>query len=155
MLKKLLKTAHVIMEMKAKGKEEALKELVEQLKLPADKKNLLLDALIKREALGSTGIGKGIAIPHTRSLVVDQVHLVLGLSREGVDFDSLDGEKVHVFFLLVAPPLDPGSVYLITLGQIARLSRRLANSKSYLEAKTKEELVKFLIETLEKEEGEE
>lgn len=145
MFEKLLTKDRVILDMKARTKEEALQELVSALKLPPDNERLVLDALRKREAIGSTGIGKGIAIPHTRSLVLDKVYLVVGRSKEGVDFDALDGKPVHLFFLLTAPPQDPGTVYLITLGKIAHVARKLVKQKEWMEIDDPEEFIRYLI----------
>ena len=63
---------------------------------------------MKREELGSTGIGRGVAVPHTKHPSVDRLIGTVGVSQEGIDFQSLDGEKVHLFFLLVSPPDRPG-----------------------------------------------
>lgn len=151
MLEKLLSKDHVILDLKTKTKEALLGELIKPLGLTADKERLVLEALKKRESIGSTGIGKGIAIPHTRSLVLDQVHLVVGRSKGGVDFDALDGKPVYLFFLLCAPPQDPGTVYLLTLGKIAHVARKLSKRQDYLKMANAEEFVKYLI-GLEKEE---
>jgi mannitol/fructose-specific phosphotransferase system IIA component (Ntr-type) len=144
MLDQLLKPERVVLDLKARTKEDVLKELVDVLDLPEDKKEILLVTLKKREAIGSTGMGKGIAIPHTRSLVVEDVHLVIGRSREGVEFDAIDGKPVHLFFLLVAPPQDPGTTYLLTLGRIANLARKLARTRDYLEIDDPREFVAYL-----------
>lgn len=146
MIEELLKKDRIIPDMKAKTKNEALEELIEPLNLSEERKKVVLEALRKREAIGSTGIGHGIAIPHTRSVVLDSVALVVGRSKEGVDFDSLDGKPVHLFFLLVAPPNDPGTRYLITLGEIARVSKKLIEREDYLKVDDKDELYKLLKE---------
>lgn len=144
MLEKLLREDRVILNLKSKSKDEVLEELVKPLKLPPEKEKIVLEALKKREAIGSTGIGKGIAIPHTRSLVLDQVYLVVGRSKEGIDFDALDGKPVHLFFLLCAPPQDPGTVYLLTLGKIAHVARKLAKNKDYMKIENPGEFIEFL-----------
>src|SRR3990167_7472175 len=83
-------------------KEEALKELVEILSGVEDvgETKAILKALIERENLGSTGIGQGIAIPHGKTDKVNRLVAVLGISKNGVNFDALDGEAVYIFFLL-------------------------------------------------------
>ncbi len=151
MLKELLKREHLILDMKARTKDEALEELVSVLNFPPDKKRLLLDTLKKREAIGSTGIGRGIAIPHARSVVLDRVYLVVGRSKEGVDFDALDGKPVHLFFMLAAPPQDPGTQYLLALGKVAALARKLAKTKEYLEIDDPDEFINYLIKLSEEE----
>ena len=151
MLEQLLKEERVILDLKSKDKESVLEELLEPLNLPEERKKLVLEALKKRESIGSTGIGKGIAIPHTRSVVLDDVYLVVGRSREGVDFQALDGKPVHLFFLLCAPPQDPGTRYLITLGMIANIARKIIKSDEYMKIQDKREFIDYLLR-MEKEE---
>jgi PTS system nitrogen regulatory IIA component len=86
-------------------------------------KGLMLDTLGKRETLGSTGIGKGVAVPHCRTLAVSDVHIVVGISKRGVDFDASDKKKVNLFFLIVAPPLDGHNLYLPILGKVVEMVR--------------------------------
>ena len=113
-----------IPEMKATTKKEALRELSEVLANAVDGLDAagLLDMLLEREKLGTTAMGDGIAIPHARIESLDRLLASFGRSRNGVDFDSIDGRPTHLFFLLVAPGRE-GSVHLLTL---ARLSRFLA-----------------------------
>ncbi len=146
MIEELLKKDRIIFNMEAKTKDEALQELIKPLNLSEERRKVVLEALRKREAIGSTGIGHGIAIPHTRSVVLDSVSLVVGRSKDGVDFDALDGKPVHLFFLLVAPPNDPGTKYLITLGEVARMAKKLIEKNAYLEAKDEDEFFKILKE---------
>ena len=79
--------------------------------------------LRRRESLGSTGMGRGIAIPHCRSLVANRLRLAYGRSRQGLDFQSIDGRPVHHFFLIVAPPLEISNQYLPVLGRIAQFAK--------------------------------
>lgn len=104
-------------------KEEILDALVALLTLDDRSRLILSRTLRRRENLGSTGIGKGIAIPHCRSLVVNRLHLAYGRRPGGVDFQSIDGEPVSHFFLIVAPPLEVSGQYLPTLGRIAQFAR--------------------------------
>lgn len=145
MFKELLKPERIILNLTSTKKEDVLKELVEVLDLPEDKKKIVLDTLKKREQIGSTGIGKGIAIPHCRSAVLDRVYLVVGRSKKGIDFDAMDGKPVHIFFLLCASPRDPESRYLITLGKIAQISRKLAREKKYMEIEDENEFIEYLV----------
>ncbi len=130
MVEKLLMEDRILLDLKAKGKESALREMVSILGLPKDKEDLLVNSLMQREKLGSTGIGKGIAIPHCRSVAVDNITLVVGISKQGVEFEALDGKPVHIFFMLVATPMDPSMQYLTALGNIARIARGLASEES-------------------------
>ncbi len=146
MLENLIQEDRMRMDMKARTKDEALEELVDVLNLPEDKKEILLVTLRKREAIGSTGVGQGIAIPHSRSLVVDRLEVVVGRSREGVDFDAIDGKPVHLFFLIVAPPHDGSTGYLLTLGHIANLARKLARRKDWMDISEAAAFREYLIQ---------
>jgi len=111
-------------DVKAAKKEEVVKELVDLLintgEIEKRHRNKLIDSLMARESLGSTAIGQGIAIPHAKSDCVDKLVAAFGLSKKGVDFDSLDGEPVYIFFLLVAPQ-DSAGPHLKALARISRL----------------------------------
>ena len=114
----------ILTDIKSIKKEEVIKELVDIL-IAADEiekrcRNKLIDALMTRESLGSTAIGQGIAIPHAKSDCVDKLVAAFGISKKGVDFDSLDGEPAYIFFLLVAPQ-DSAGPHLKALARISRL----------------------------------
>ncbi|HOK22862.1 MAG TPA: PTS sugar transporter subunit IIA [Candidatus Hydrothermia bacterium] len=145
MFAQLLREDRVIIDLKAKDKEEVLQELLSVLNLKPEQEKIVLEQLKKREAIGSTGVGRGVAIPHTRSVVVDDVQLVVGVSKGGIDFQSLDGKPVHLFFLLIAPPQDLGARYLITLGEIANVARKVVSTKEYLNFETSKELMEYLM----------
>ncbi|MEO0053215.1 MAG: PTS sugar transporter subunit IIA, partial [candidate division WOR-3 bacterium] len=117
-LTSLLRADRINLELKSKRKPEVLRELVLMIR-SGDTAEQLLQTLQKREELGSTGIGRGIAIPHGRSLLLDKLEIAVGRSTKGVEFDAIDKKPVHLFFLVMAPPQDPGNQYLITLGRIA------------------------------------
>ena len=110
-------------ELKAGTKAEALRELVKLVANGGGVRDpeLLLDMLERRESLGSTGIGKGVAIPHGRSLAVVSLKVAFAVSRKGVEFDAIDGKPVKLLFLIVAPPQDKRNEYLPLLGKIAEL----------------------------------
>ena len=95
-------------------------ELVGLLRLDERSSETLLRMLQRRETLGSTGVGRGIAIPHCRSLVVSHLRLGYGHKREAVDFQAIDGQPVSDFFLIVAPPTEVSNQYLPVLGKIAQ-----------------------------------
>ena len=111
-------------EVKSRTKEDIIRELVGLLvKSGAIKDkdvNRLVQTLLEREALGSTGIGQSVAIPHGKSDCVTKLVSAFGVCREGVDFNALDGEPVHLFFLLVAPE-DSAGPHLKALARISRL----------------------------------
>jgi len=146
-LASLLKPERINLALRAKKKSEVLKELVNIIKKGEDVA-LLYETLMKREELGSTGIGKGIAIPHCRSLLIDKLEMAVGWSVKGVDFDSIDKKPAHLFFLIVAPPQDPGNQYLITLGRVAMVCQELTKKKLAFEPKSPEDFIQ-LVKTLE------
>ncbi len=114
----------IVADIKSTKKEDVIKELVDAFVNAGDiekrYRNKLIDALIARESLGSTAIGQGIAIPHAKSDCVNKLIAAFGLSKKGVDFDSLDGELAYIFFLLVAPQ-DSAGPHLKALARISRL----------------------------------
>ena len=111
----------------ATTKEAVIREMVESLlavgKVPGGEVEGILKAIMKREELGSTGIGRGVAVPHTKHPSVKQLVGAVAVSHEGVDFDSLDGEKVYLFFMLISPPDRPGD----HLRALENISRQLRN----------------------------
>ena len=112
----------IVPELKGKTKKQVLEELIDAVKLnkPLVDREKLMKVLMERERLGSTGIGDGIAIPHGKLKEIDELVLSFGRSTEGIDFESMDGKPVHLFFLLVAPESCSG-VHLRALAKIARL----------------------------------
>jgi PTS system nitrogen regulatory IIA component len=114
----------IVIDIKSTKKVDVIRELVDALINSGDieKKcrNKLIDALMNRESLGSTAIGQGIAIPHAKSDCVEKLVAAFGLSKKGLDFDSLDGELAYIFFLLIAPQ-DSAGPHLKALARISRL----------------------------------
>jgi len=104
-------------------KDDVLRELIALLKLDEKSLGMLFKMLKRRENLGSTGIGRGIAIPHCRSLVVSKLRVAFGRKKAGVDFKAIDEGPVNFFFLIVAPPLEVSNQYLPVLGKIAQFSK--------------------------------
>ncbi|HNR68886.1 MAG TPA: PTS sugar transporter subunit IIA [bacterium] len=109
-----------IPELKATDKEAVLKELLDLFVKEKHIRNsaIVLEMLHQREKLGSTGIGKGVAIPHGRTVAASDVLIAFGKSTAGVPFDAMDGKPVHLFFMVIAPPNDEGNVYLQILGSL-------------------------------------
>ncbi|MGH7699623.1 MAG: PTS sugar transporter subunit IIA [Gemmatimonadales bacterium] len=104
-------------------KDEVLRELVGLLKLDDKAQTMLVKMLKRRETLGSTGIGQGIAIPHCRSTVVTRLRVAFGRKLQGIDYKAIDDQPVHYFFLIVAPPLEVSNQYLPVLGKIAQFAK--------------------------------
>jgi len=123
-ISELIGSSSVLLQFEAGNKKEALRKLAEKFHAthPKVDPKLLLSSLMKREALGSTGLGNGIAIPHTNSEEISKPQGLLAVSKEGIDFHALDGEPVHVLFLMVYPK-DPVGVHLVVLAGLARLLR--------------------------------
>jgi mannitol/fructose-specific phosphotransferase system IIA component (Ntr-type) len=105
------------------NKDEVLAELVGLLRMDERSTGTLLRIIQRRENLGSTGIGRGIAIPHCRSLVVSRLRLAFGARQEGIEYQAIDGKPVSHFFLIVAPPLEVSNQYLPVLGRIAQFAK--------------------------------
>ena len=122
-LRELFTIESVKLQLQAETKDDLLKELIALLDLDEKSEAILFKTVKRRENLGSTGIGKGIAIPHCRSLVANRLRLAYGRKPEGVDFNAIDGQPVHNFFLIVAPPLEVSNQYLPVLGKIAQFAK--------------------------------
>lgn len=131
-----LKPALFIPELRSRKKESVLEEMVGALVAASVTRHpeAVLEVLRRREALGSTGLGKGIAVPHARATMVAHRALVVARSRKGVDFESLDGKPAHLLFLIVAPPIDRDPVYLKLLAEIVRCVRLARTRQKLLEA---------------------
>ncbi len=136
-------------DVKAQTRPEVIEELVSLLvragSIHTKDAARLTKILLDREALGSTGIGQGVAIPHGKSGCVSQLISAFGVSKAGVAFDALDGERVHLFFLLVAPE-DSAGPHLKALARISRLLKD-RHFRERLQAATDERQVVRLIRT--------
>ena len=133
----------------AEDKESVIAEMVGSMvetgHIAAEDVDSILKAIMKREELGSTGIGRGIAVPHTKHPSVDRLVGTVGISAEGVDFNSLDGERVQLLFLLISPPDRPGD-HLRALENISRQLRDNTFCKFLKQSKTAEAIQQLLEE---------
>ena len=131
------------------SKESVIREMVQALtsaeKLVAEESESIVKAILKREELGSTGIGRGVAVPHTKHPSVQKLVGTVAVSANGVDFNSLDGEKVQLFFLLISPPDRPGD-HLRALENISRQLRDDTFCKFLKQAKTADDIRHLLEE---------
>jgi len=133
------------LELAATQKVEAIKELIALL----DKSGYVTDveaflkSVLEREKVGSTGIGKGIAIPHSRTATVREVVVAVGRSTQGIEFEALDNKPVHLIFLIAAP-IESGGLYLKALARLSRLLRYQEFRNELMEAKTEEEVFKII-----------
>lgn len=137
----ILAKESIIPELSGKTKKQVLEELIDALLInrPHLDRDRLMTVLLERERLGSTGIGDGIAIPHGKMKDLDQLALSFGRSSQGVDFESMDGKPVHLFFLLVAPENCAG-IHLRALAKIARLLKNGAVRKRLGNVQGREEV---------------
>jgi len=122
-LREFLAEDAIQLDLKGESKDEILKELIALLGVDEKSQGILFKMLKRRENLGSTGIGRSIAIPHCRSLVVNRLRLAFGRKPGGVDFKAIDDQPVNYFFLIVAPPLEVSNQYLPVLGRIAQFAK--------------------------------
>ncbi len=140
-------------DIKSTDKEDVIKELVDLL-IDADEvdkkfRNKLIEILMAREALGSTAIGQGVGIPHGKSECVSKLVASFGISQKGVNFDSLDGEPVYIFFLLLAPQ-DSAGPHLKALARISRLLKDKYFRENLRQAKDDKTIVKIITQEDEK-----
>jgi len=137
----------IISELHSQNKEEVLEELTTALlKYKGNlNKEALVEVLLERERLGSTGIGDGIAIPHGKVPDLDELIVSFGRSTLGIEFDSMDGRPTHLFFLLIAPENSAG-VRLRALAKISRLLKSAHFRQRLLEAGTREEIFQVIQE---------
>ena len=143
----------IVVDIKSTKKPDVIRELVDTLIEAGDIdkrcRNKLIDALMAREELGSTAIGQGIAIPHAKSDCVTKLVAAFGLSKKGVDFDSLDGELIYIFFLLLAPQ-DSAGPHLKALARISRLLKDKYFRDTLRTCKDDKSVIKIITEEDEK-----
>ncbi len=132
----------IIMDMQATTKEEVVRELVTVVRhrCPHIDPALLEQTLIERELVGSTGIGKGIAIPHGKIGDLDELLICFGRSRKGVNYDAVDNQPVYLFVQILSP-LSQAREYLNTLAQVSRLLQKRENRTALLQARQPDEVM--------------
>ena len=137
----------VILDVVADNKDEVLGQMAQALAaaVPAVDADRLIEVLREREALQSTGIGEGVAIPHGKSEFVKELGGVLGIKSEGVEFDSLDGHPTYIFFLLVSP-MDVSGPHIKALARISRLLKGKDFRKELIACPDKETAIRILEE---------
>jgi len=136
----VLKPEAILPTLDARDKKGVLEELVTPIAPHADvSPEELVRVLMDREQLGSTGIGGGIGIPHGKLKALNDLLLGFGLSRQGVDFDSIDGRPTHIFFLLVTPENSTG-LHLKLLARISRILKNEPFKERLLQATDRDEI---------------
>ena len=141
----ILEESSIVADLEASTKTEALELLVNAMvtSIPALDTQEMLRVLLEREELGSTGIGDGIAIPHGKSQELTTIVSGFGLSKQGIDFDSLDGKPAHLFFLLVAPENSVGT-HLKMLARISRMLKNVEFRQQLREANSQHEIYQII-----------
>jgi len=144
-LSSLIKPKYIVLSLKQNKKTGIIKELADLANKYIRLKNnkVLLNAILERERLGSTALGNGIAIPHAKIKNLKKPLLILGRAEEGVDFDSLDGEKTYLFFLLISPQ-DKVGLHLKILAKISHLIKDKFIIELLKKAKDKNEILKII-----------
>jgi PTS system nitrogen regulatory IIA component len=145
-LSEILKPACIISDLKAHDKKGALEELSGVItdQEPSLNKGYLLQVLLERERLGSTGIGEGIALPHGKVNRLDRLLVSFGRSLEGLSFDSIDDQPAYLFFLLVAPENSAGA-HLQALAKISRFLKDSNFRQRLMDAKSNAEIYRIII----------
>lgn len=136
----------IALDLKGMSKDEILREMIGLLRLDEKSEGILFKMLKRRENLGSTGIGRGIAIPHCRSLVVNNLRVGFGRKNQGVDFNAIDNQPVYHFFLIVAPPIEVSNQYLPVLGKLAQFAKADGVTKRLQEIQTPEQFLQLIEE---------
>jgi nitrogen PTS system EIIA component len=141
----ILEVNSIVPELKGRTKKLVLEELIDAVKQhkPHIDSDRLMKVLLERERLGSTGIGDGIAIPHGKLKDIEDLVLSFGRSAEGIDFESMDGKPVHLFFLLVAPEACAG-IHLRALAKIARLLKNGTVRKRLAKVDNREDIFSII-----------
>jgi len=144
-LKDIIKENLIIEDITSHGKEDAIGELVDKLLsiLGIDNNENIKKTLVDREELGSTGIGDNIAIPHAKTKGIKGIASIFGRSKKGIDFNSLDGKPVHLFFLLLSDEESTNEL-LTALSQVSRLLMKENVKEGLLKAKDTKELYQII-----------
>lgn len=142
-LASLLSKERINLALKPNKKNKVIEDLVYSVKKGSDAE-LIVSTLLKREELGSTGIGKGIAIPHCRSLAVNKLEIAIGRTTKPIKFNAIDKKPVSLIFLIIAPPQDPGNQYLMTLGKIVQIAKELTKKDLLQTPETPDEFISLI-----------
>jgi len=142
----LLNSNRILPSLTATTKKGVLEELADALVKGVDNldRKKVVEVLLERESLGSTGIGDNIAIPHGKLPNIDKLFLCFGRSLQGINYDSMDGKPTHLFFLLMAPENSIG-LHLKTLAKISRMLKDPAFRRNLMDAKDAEGIMKLLV----------
>ncbi len=133
------------LDLKSKNKNSVIKELYENMKTTGRIKNVELgfSDICERENMGSTGIGKGVALPHAKTAAVDEMIITLGISKNGIEYDTIDDEIVKIFFIFLCPKGN-AQEYLKVLARISRWIKDNEFREALLKAKTRKEIIEII-----------
>ncbi len=148
-IEKLLTTSLITLRLEVKEKEDVLEELVDLLikggAIKKEDKAKVLKCIVEREALMSTGIGNGVALPHGKCDAVDKIVACFGRSVGPINYQALDKQPVNIFFMLVAPKNDQSATeHIKALARISRLLKHKQNRQSLVNAQTPDEVIKII-----------
>ncbi len=143
----MLRKEFILEDLKADNKRDVLAEMVGVFARGECRVDpeAMLQVLLEREKLGSTGIGDGIAIPHGKLAGLEEMVIAFGRSKDGIDFEAMDGKPAHLFFLLMAPANSSGQ-HLKALARISRMMKDGVFRRNLLEAKRHDDLVRIIDE---------
>ncbi|MDI9569763.1 MAG: PTS sugar transporter subunit IIA [Pseudomonadota bacterium] len=143
----ILKKDFIIERLSSRNKRDVLEELAGVILSgrPGYDVEETVNILLGREKLGSTGIGDGIAIPHGKVAIIDELCVSFGISQEGIDFNAMDGRPVHLFFLLLAPENAAGK-HLKMLAKLSKMLKDTAFRNDLLAARSRDEIMRVIIE---------
>ncbi len=144
-LSDLLTETSISVDLKSQTKQDIIQELLELADTTGNVNNKdgALQDVLKREELMSTGLEKGIAVPHAKSSAIGKMTMALGISKAGVDFNSADGKPSHLFFMLLAPEAAAGP-NVQALGQIARLTAQTSFCEDLTQAGSSSDLLEMI-----------
>jgi len=142
----ILKKDFIIEQLSSRTKRDVLEELAAVILggRPGYHAEETVNVLLGREKLGSTGIGDGIAIPHGKLAIIDELTISFGISQEGIDFNAMDGRPVHLFFLLLAPENAAGQ-HLKMLAKLSKMLKDAAFRNDLLTARSRDEIMQVII----------
>jgi PTS system nitrogen regulatory IIA component len=143
-LSDLIRPSDVHLELRGASQPEVLSELVRSLTLSSANSDALVEVLQRRESMGSTGVGHGVAVPHCRTSLADRIRIVFGRHPAGVPWCGADGEPVRFFFLLIAPPVEVSNAYLPVLGKVAGFVNSTDNRQRLAEIQSPPEFLDLI-----------
>jgi len=134
------------MSLSATNKDEAIEEMVTMFVKNGfiRNKDIVLQMLRQRESLGSTGIGKGVAIPHGRTTAAPDVLIAFGISENGIEYDAIDKELVQLVFMIIAPPHEVSNLYLPILGSLVTILKDTKTRKKLLKCSNFSEFISVM-----------